>query len=123
MIFAIQVNTAPYQSQSAWTALQFSRAVIQQQHKIKRIFFYHEGIYNAVASAETPANQSDVIAGWSNLASQHQVDLLVCISAAQLRGLKPDNDSVSTLLADGFRIGGLGEMAEAMIEADRLVIF
>ena len=123
MIFVIQVNSAPYQNQSAYTALQFCRAVLQQQHQIKRVFFYHDGIYNAFASAEAATGQYDIITGWTRLATVHQIDLLVCISAARLRGLTPSNDADSTLLADGFRIGGLGEMAEAMIEADRVLTF
>jgi tRNA 2-thiouridine synthesizing protein D len=121
--FIIQINTAPYHSQSAYTALQFSQSALQQGHHIKRIFFYHEGIYNAFATTEPPANEFNMIANWSALAKQYHLDLLVCISAAQQRGLKlQDNDSCS-LLADGFRIGGLGEMVEAMIEADRIMIF
>lgn len=122
MLFVIQVNTAPYQSQSAYTALQFSLAAVQD-HQIKRIFFYHEGIYNAFASSEAPADQIDIIKSWSALAKQHNIDLLVCISAAQRRGLTQDNIDGSPLLAEGFRIGGLGEMVEAMIEADRLMVF
>ena len=122
MFFVIQVNTAPYQSQSAYTALRFSQAVVKQ-HQIKRIFFYNEGIYNAFGSSEVPADQHDIIAGWSNLATQFHVDLLVCISAAQRRGLILDNNSPNPKLADGFRIGGLSEMVEAMIDADRLMVF
>lgn len=58
----------------------------------------------------------------------HQVDLVICISAAQRRGLlcadeaarrgKQDDD-----LATGFRIGGLGQWVEAMLEADRVIVF
>ena len=88
-----------------------------------RIFFYCEGIYNALMTEQTTADQYDIISGWSSLAAQHQVDLLVCISAAQLRGLTVAKGSESPQLADGFRIGGLGEMAEAMIEADRIMVF
>ncbi|HFD11276.1 MAG TPA: sulfurtransferase complex subunit TusD [Crenotrichaceae bacterium] len=120
MVFVIQVNSAPYQCQSAYTALQFSRAVLDN-HQIKRIFFYHEGIYNAFVSSQAPADQIDMIAEWSALATDYHVDLLVCISAAQLRGLTQNHHSA--LLATGFRIGGLGEMVEAMIEADRLMVF
>ncbi|MEE9426455.1 MAG: sulfurtransferase complex subunit TusD [Methylococcales bacterium] len=123
MDFAIQVNTAPYQNQSAYTALEFSRATLQQGHQIKRIFFYHEGIYNAFSTTEPPADETNIITNWSMLAKDFHLDLLVCISAAQQRGLKLRDHSEGSLLADGFRIGGLGEMVEAMIEADRLMVF
>lgn len=62
------------------------------------------------------------------LAQQHALDLLVCISAAQRRGLlyadeaerqgKQDDD-----LETGFRIGGLGQWIEALVEADRVIVF
>jgi tRNA 2-thiouridine synthesizing protein D len=120
--FVIQVNTAPYQNQSAYTALQFSRAALQH-HTIKRIFFYHEGIYNALALTQPPADQLNITASWSTLATQHHLDLLVCISAAQQRGLTLEGDNDCPPLADGFRIGGLGEMVASMIEADRLMVF
>lgn len=123
MDFLIQVNTAPYQSQSAYTALQFCKAALHQHHTIKRIFFYHEGIYNAFAASEPPADQLNIIAEWSTFATQFNTDLLVCISAAQQRGLKWESSTDSPQLADGFRIGGLGEMVEAMIETDRLMVF
>ncbi len=123
MDFIIQVNTAPYHSQSAHTALLFSQAALQQGHHIKRIFFYHEGIYNAFATTEVPANEFNMITNWSALAKQYHIDLLVCISAAQQRGLKPQDHNSCSQLADGFRIGGLGEMVEAMIEADRIMVF
>ena len=123
MDFVIQVNTAPYQNQSAYTALEFSRAVLQQGHQIKRIFFYHEGIYNAFSTTEPPADETNIITNWSELARHYHLDLLVCISAAQQRGLKLQDHSEGSLLANGFRIGGLGEMVEAMIEADRLMVF
>lgn len=123
MDFVIQVNTAPYQNQSAYTAIEFCRAALQQGHQIKRIFFYHEGIYNAFSTTEPPADETNIITNWSMLASDYHLDLLVCISAAQQRGLKLQDNRDCLLLAKGFRIGGLGEMVEAMIEANRLMVF
>ena len=65
---------------------------------------------------------------WSELADQYQIDLVVCISAAQRRGLlcsdeaqrqnKIDND-----LADGFRLSGLSQLVEATLVADRFIVF
>jgi len=42
---------------------------------------------------------------------------VVCIAAALRRGIKESN------LAEGFRISGLGQLVEAGIQADRLVVF
>jgi tRNA 2-thiouridine synthesizing protein D len=121
--FVIQINTAPYSNQSVYTALRFCHAALQQRHTIKRIFFYHEGIYNALTSTQSPNPKIDIIAEWSTLAARYHIDLLVCISAAQQRGLTLQGNHQSSMLAVGFRIGGLGEMVESMIDADRLMVF
>ena len=41
----------------------------------------------------------------------------MCVAAALRRGIKEE------LLAPGFRISGLGQLIEAGIKADRLVVF
>ncbi len=42
---------------------------------------------------------------------------MVCVAAALRRGIKDET------LAPGFRISGLGQLVEAGIEGDRLVVF
>jgi len=51
------------------------------------------------------------------LGKEHNIDLVVCIAAALRRGIKEE------VLQDGFRISGLGQLVEAGIENDRLVVF
>jgi tRNA 2-thiouridine synthesizing protein D len=62
------------------------------------------------------------------LATEHKVDLVLCVAAAQRRGMvdpdemkrhKKDADNI----ADKFRISGLGQLIEAGVQADRLVTF
>jgi tRNA 2-thiouridine synthesizing protein D len=128
MKFAIQINTSPYQSNAGLTAYQFIHAAIVQGHEVFRVFFYHDGIYHAFKYATPPDDEAAFAAQWSELAMLYRVDLVVCISAAQRRGLlcsdeakrqgKQDND-----LADGFRISGLGQLVEATLEADRFIVF
>ena len=128
MRFAIQVNASPYQSNTGYSAYQFIKAVLAQGHEVFRVFFYHEGIYHAFKHNTPPDDVLQLTLCWSKLTQQHQVDLVVCISAAQRRGLlstdeaqrqgKQDDD-----LAVGFRIGGLGQWVEALLEADRVIVF
>ncbi|MCH9696482.1 MAG: sulfurtransferase complex subunit TusD [Gammaproteobacteria bacterium] len=122
MLFVVQINSSPYQSQSAYTALRFCHAVFKH-HELKRIFFYQDGIYNALATVAPHPDTLNLNQQWTELAREHHVDLLVCISAAQLRGLHSDKTGQSCQPSPGFRIGGMGEMAEAMIEADRFMVF
>jgi tRNA 2-thiouridine synthesizing protein D len=62
------------------------------------------------------------------LAENHQVDLVVCISAAQRRGLLCTDEAkrqgkLDQDLAQGFRISGLGQLVEATLLADRFLVF
>lgn len=128
MRFAIQVNASPYQSNAGYSAYQFIKAALAQDHDVFRVFFYHEGIYHTFKHNTPPDDELQLTACWGELAKQYQIDLVVCISAAQRRGLlytdeaerqgKQDED-----LAAGFRIGGLGQWVEALIEADRVIVF
>ncbi|GFO71159.1 tRNA 2-thiouridine synthesizing protein D [Bathymodiolus japonicus methanotrophic gill symbiont] len=128
MKYSIQVNASPYQSNSGETAYQFIKSALDMGHEIIRVFFYQEGIYHAFRYATPPDDEVQFVTRWSTLARDYDLDLVVCISAAQRRGLletnearrqgKKDND-----VADGFRIAGLGLWVEAMLEADRFIEF
>ncbi len=128
MKFAIQINAGPYAGSAGWTAYRFVQAALQANHQILQVFFYREGIQNALRYALPPDDESHPVALWSALAREQGIDLLVCISAAQRRGLlhgdearrlgARDND-----LADGFRIAGLGQWVQATLEADRCLVF
>jgi tRNA 2-thiouridine synthesizing protein D len=128
MKYAVQLNASPYASSAGIEAYHFIRALLQADHQVLRVFFYKEGIYHAFAYATPPEDEYQFNRRWSELAQQYQIDLVVCISAAQRRGLlcsvearrqgKQDDD-----LASGFRIGGLGLWVEATMQADRCLVF
>ena len=56
-------------------------------HEVVRVFFYHEGVYHAFRYAAPPDDEIQSAARWSRLANKFNIDLVVCISAAQRRGL------------------------------------
>ena len=128
MKFAIQINCGPSTSNNGYSAYRFIRALLSEGHEVFRIFFYHDGIYHAFKHATPPDDELQMTRLWGLLAHQYDIDLVVCISAAQRRGLlyeeeakrqgKGDED-----LADGFRISGLGQLIEAAITADRFIVF
>ena len=117
MKFAITINEGPYQHQASDSAYLFCKAALEKGHEIRRVFFYHDGVNNSTRLTEPPQDDRNVGARWSKLAADHGVDLVVCVAAAQRRGI---TDGV---LGDNFRISGLGQLVEAGIEADRLVTF
>ena len=117
MKFALMVSEGPYTHQAGDSAYHFAAAAIAAGHDLMRVFFYHDGVYNATRLTEPPQDDRHIVNRWSALQAQHQVDLVVCVAAALRRGIKDE------VLAPGFRISGLGQLVDAGIKADRTVTF
>ena len=123
MKFAIQVHCAPWASTGGESAVRFIRAALRLGHEAPRVFFYHDGVCQASAWAEPVEGARRLVDDWRALAIEHGVDLVLCVSAAQRRGLWVSGELAKGVLAEGFRIGGLGLWLEACLEADRLLVF
>jgi tRNA 2-thiouridine synthesizing protein D len=128
MKFSILVNEGPYTHQASDSAYQFAKAVLTKGHEIFRIFFYHDGVNNATRLTTPPQDDRNIVNRWSKLAEEHKLDMVVCVAAAQRRGIVDEgeakrNGKDATNLAPGFRISGLGQLIEAGIQSDRLVTF
>ncbi|OGA40614.1 MAG: sulfurtransferase TusD [Betaproteobacteria bacterium RIFCSPLOWO2_12_FULL_62_13] len=117
MKLGILVNEGPYTHQASDTAYHFTRAALEKGHEIYRVFFYHDGVNNSTKFTEPPQDDRHIVNRWSKLAAEHGIDLVVCVAAALRRGVKDE------ALASGFRISGLGQLVEAGIQGDRLVVF
>lgn len=127
MKFALLVTAAPHQ-ENAWHALAFCKAALARGHDIPRVFFYGDGAAHGNRLLLLPQDEADVAQGWRTLHEQHAVELVVCVAAALKRGVMDADtaareDKPVANLAPGFLISGLGQLAEAMVEADRLVSF
>ena len=97
-------------------------------HQIQRIFFYSEGAYNGLRWMAPPEEEVALLRRWTALATEQGVDLVVCISAAQRRGLLEQTEAkragkFDDDLAPGFRIAGLGLWVDACLKADRFLVF
>ena len=128
MRFAVVVNEGPYTHQASDSALNFVRAALDKGHEIFRVFFYHDGVNNGTRLTVPPQDDRNLQRAWSELALTKNLDLVVCIAAAQRRGVLDAKEAKrqgkdSDNIAPGFRISGLGQLIEAGIQADRLVTF
>jgi tRNA 2-thiouridine synthesizing protein D len=128
MKLGIVVNEGPYTHEASDTAYQFARAALAKGHEIYRVFFYHDGVNNASRLTVPPQDERNIVRRWSELAEKHKLDLVVCIAAAQRRGLMDASEAKrhgkdADNIAPGFRISGLGQLIEAGIQSDRLVVF
>ena len=128
MIFSIMVNEGPYTHQASDTAYHFAKAALDAGHQIFRVFFYHDGVNNGTRLTTPPQDDRNVVNRWSSLATEHGVDLVLCVAAAQRRGIvdaeeAKRNGKNADNSAPGFRISGLGQLIEAGIKSDRLMEF
>jgi len=128
MKFSILVSEGPYTHEAADTAYNFTKAVLEKGHEIYRIFFYHDGVNNGTRLATPPQDDRNIINRWSELAQEHELDLVLCVAAAQRRGIADADEAKrngkdADNIAPGFRISGLGQLIDAGIESDRLITF
>ena len=128
MKFVILVNEGPYQHQASDSAYHFTAAAIASGHEIARIFFYHDGVNNGTRLTTPPQDDRHIQQRWTTLAQENDLDMVLCVAACQRRGIvdegeKKRNSKDADNVADGFRISGLGQLVEGVIEADRLITF
>ncbi len=128
MKFGILVNEGPYQHQASDTAYNFVKSALEKGHEIYRVFFYHDGVNNGTRLTSPPQDDRNVVDRWSALAKENDLDMVICVAAAQRRGIVDQgemerNGKDASNIAEGFRISGLGQLVEAGIQSDRLVVF
>ncbi len=128
MKFGILVNEGPYTHQASDSAYHFTAAALRAGHEIVRVFFYHDGVNNGTRLSVPPQDDRNISERWSALAEAHEVELILCVAAAQRRGLLDGDEAKlagkdSDNMAPGFQISGLGQLIDAGIQADRLIVF
>lgn len=114
--FLVIVHSDHYANQSSRSALEFVKAAIENKHQVAGIFFYQQGVMHASNSTDIPSDELDTRQGFIQLKQKHNVELLVCVTAAEKRGTASDHHP-------DFTIAGLAEMAGISGEVDRIVQF
>lgn len=121
------VNGGVYGSQAAYSAYRFACAAVSE-HTISQVFFYQDGVTQANDLSEPLADEFNPPQAWSELAQRYGIELVVCISAAERRGIlgpeqQTDLAKSANNLHSCFNIQGLGAMLDASLSADRTVTF
>ena len=117
MKLSVLVSEGPFTHQASDSAYHFVKAALEKGHEVMRVFFYHDGVNNGNRLSEPQQDDRNLVRLWSELGKEHDLDLVICVAAALRRGLKDE------ILAERFRISGLGQLIEAGMESDRLVTF
>lgn len=128
MRIALLIQGAPRTTDAPVAALKFARAALAAGHRIHRAFFHKDGVCIANRFVALPADEPDIAAEWLEFAARQDVELTVCIAASARRGVLDPGEAArvglnGATLREGFEVAGLGQMIEAMLEADRTVTF
>ncbi|MFM5465549.1 sulfurtransferase complex subunit TusD [Aeromonas simiae] len=128
LTFAILVTAPPYGIERAHSAYRFARQVLEQGHRISHLFFYGDGVANANFLHAPASDEVDLVQRWRELAEGEGLCLDVCVAAAMRRGVIDAGEAQAQgkaqhNLAAPFVMSGLGQLAEAALEADRFVQF
>lgn len=128
MKFSLAIYAAPHSSQASASALNFAKALLDNGHELYRVFFYADGAHNASLLASPPQDEANIQQDWKCLADTHQLDLVVCISAALRRGIIDSKEAEryakpSSNLEQPFELSGLGQLVDACVNSDRIITF
>lgn len=121
MQISILVQGSPTSTRACHSALDFAQSVVDSEHDLFRVFFYQDAVAIGARHFDTPPDEPNLQRRWLALNEQHGIELVICVSAAQRRGIS--QSSAHDTVADGFTVSGLGQLIEAMLESDRLVSF
>lgn len=119
--FSLVVTKAPFDSLNAYQAWQFCTAAISCGHSISRVFFYQSGVHNASSMQVKMGDELYMYGKWCSLASQHNIPLYVCISAASRRGVVDQHTSANALgfnVDSPFEVVGLTSLFESFASGD-----
>ncbi|MDT9587601.1 MAG: sulfurtransferase complex subunit TusD [Candidatus Arsenophonus melophagi] len=128
LTYCLLVTGPAYGTQKAISAWRFANALITEEHILKTVFFYREGVYNGNQLLSPASDEFNLLISWKTLAQQTGCQLHICIAAALRRGIideteAQNNDLPFANLDKDFTLSGLGTLAQAMIFCDRTVQF
>ena len=128
MKFNVLVTGGVYSSQSGYSALQFCKAVFAAGHTISQVFFYRNGVSQASSFSVPLDDEFNAVDQWQDFHKQTKTPLVVCVSAAERRGILNQEQAAefgkeSANLAGCFTVQGLGALHDASLESDRTVTF
>jgi len=128
MKIALHVTAPPYSSEANLSAYNFVTAALRQDHTVTRVFFSSDAVITGSALTVPPQDELNLYTAWAELGIRHNIELILCVSACLRRGIIDHTEAEryeldSASLRKPFIISGLGQLAEAAVENDRLITF
>ena len=128
MQYTLLVLSSPADGQCLLTAARFTDALLRAGHTLDTIFFSDAATAVGLCSLAMPQDEVSAQKEWQTLGAEHGLNLVLCIASAMQRGVV-DTDGVwgdgpgASTVAEGFSIGGLGQLVAATHAADRVLTF
>ena len=128
MKFSIVITGAPHSTQGPHSAWRFAKAALESGHSIYRVFLHGDGVLCASSLPTSPQDELNINQLWSDLASLHKLDVVVCITSALKRGILDQNESQRYKhqhfnLTPTMELSGLGQLIDAVNHSDRIITF
>ncbi|SGZ00430.1 Putative uncharacterized protein [Moritella viscosa] len=125
---AVLVTGPAYGSQDALSAYHYVKSAVELGHTIQRVFFYNDGVLNGSILTSPAADEFDLYNAWLVMAREHLFPLDICSGAALRRGVIDQSEADRTgknqfNLELPFQLTGLGQLAESIMSADRVIQF
>lgn len=115
--YLLMLHAAPWSNQSVLSACQFAQAAIDSGHTVPAIFLYQGAVLNAINTLDIPSDELNGQQHLLQLQQEHKIKLMLCVTAAEKRGLTESN------IKPEFIISGLAEFAELTTQADKVIQF
>ena len=121
---AVVITTLPSDNETT-TAIHFIKAAIANNICVVGVFFYQQGVLNAAKQLTLANDEFQPKRHWQDLATQHNITLCMCSTAAEKYGLLPEayqgTPEEFNLIDPNFIVSGLGELVELTNKADRVI--
>ena len=115
--YLLMLHGSPWSNQTVLSACQFAQAAVESGHTISAIFLYQDAVLNAINNLDIPSDELNGQSHLLQLRNEHNIKLMLCVTAAEKRGLTDKN------IHSEFIISGLAEFAELTTQADKIIQF
>ena len=126
MKISVVIQGSP-QSQSCTTAFEYTKAIIESENEVYRVFFHQDAVLAANSLNEAPSDEPRIGELWSELAAKHELEMIVCSTSAARRGILDKAEAkqrgTKSNLMPNFVLGGLGLLIDAVFESERTITF
>lgn len=125
---SVLITSSPEAMSACLEALDYCRSVLARGMTINQVFFYQAGVLHANGLVDASVTEVNFTKAWRELASDHNLPLLVCVGAASKRGIVDQKQAEQIGLAHynvvaPFKQVGLGEFFTVLHDSDKLVQF